>query len=633
MAEVQHLHENIFALQQLAMPLSAGDPADEAYRILEKAKKASMRPTYAGEVAHESVKELSTRNFIAFCMVRTPPQTCAVFIDASPEQPTLYIAKSFLDKKDKALAGELRQYLESTAAAAAENQDVDEGSFSKFEIDFLEIIVRHCSAKIRQLCKAVTLAGLHDVYRQVLSPNAFSADDMADALLEEKKLGEERLGDKMLLELCELLAAGSGVNVGEGISTCLQVITTQIDEAMTSGQALTTVSSFCHCLGTSFIARRLLRKVINNGTLEEELFRSLIQLGRYARGAESLQKKLQESAFVELPRFRIIYAPRRVKKISWDTSPSEIFQEIYRDHRDKIRTKDELVISGLQWAQSSKFSMHVEVALVLYLRNNGMTGGKIGMSRPSCGICWSTIEALNDLYGETWNMAGNHGGRITITLPSGIEKVDKAVNLKIRNALALLVDAHIAASWAAGSTDPQPPSEKLSQAKLQDLLSNFAPSSEKSTYTNTSASSDAFGDMPNFRPASYARAVGPADIISNSKAHSIRHVTKDVTKETAKNTAKNAAKNAAKDNVVIVKALDTVEAVKEDERKPRSQTVEPLSKGKAKRYEYTKDKDGWTTVTYLRQKSSSPKRRFPGRRQMGQGVGGAATKKPAVIKA
>src|SRR5690606_25622156 len=254
--------------------------------------------------------------------------------------------------------------------------------------------------KIVELCKKITLSGLSDILRKASSPNAFTDKDIKDAILEEKELGEQRIGDKMLLEFSEMLAQKGGA--GEGIRMSLQVITEFISRATDDGQALCTLSTFCHCLGTSFIARRILRKIINNGPLEEEFFYGLIQLGRYARGAERLQQKLQEAGFTSLPKLRLVYTPSRVKKVSWDTSSTEILSDIYKNHGSQIRMNkagtEELVIKGIKWVQSMKVRMHVEVALILYLREHGLKGGDIGVSQPCCGICWNVIEKINDLY-------------------------------------------------------------------------------------------------------------------------------------------------------------------------------------------------------------------------------------------
>lgn len=432
----------------------------------------------------------------AFCMVRTAGQACSVFMHRSPEVLTLYISKSYLDAKDKELATELQKLVESGAATAS-TEEQETTSFSKFQVEFLEIVVKHCSGKILELCKNLRQSGLDEVFQKASSPSAFTTKDVKEALAGERNFEEKRVGDNMLLDFCGLLENGGGV--AEGVRMALEVITQFIDSAAESGEALCALSTFCHCLGTSFIARWMLHKTIQDDFQEESLFRSLIDLGRYARGAERLQQRLQDPDFSKLPKLRLIYAPPRAKKVTWSASAREVLSSVQEKAGSLIRTSGlgstEELADSLPWVQSAKIKMHVELALILYLRELGLKGGDIGVSRPCCGICWKTVEALNNTHNEHWNIYGEHGGRVCSTLPTGIEDVDKKVARQITNALALLIDAHLAAQsakskatangTAVNGTSPDPALEKLQTLMSSYKFGSEGPLGSKSSFTST----------------------------------------------------------------------------------------------------------------------------------------------------
>ena len=73
-------------------------------------------------------------------------------------------------------------------------------------------------------------------------------------------------------------------------------------------------------------------------------------------------------------------------------------------------------------AEEAPLTRHTEIGLILRLREMGISGGAIGVSKDCCGVCAAMIRSLISL-GQGWTVSGEHG-RAYLSLLSGIHTAD-----------------------------------------------------------------------------------------------------------------------------------------------------------------------------------------------------------------
>jgi hypothetical protein len=85
--------------------------------------------------------------------------------------------------------------------------------------------------------------------------------------------------------------------------------------------------------------------------------------------------------------------------------------------------------------------LHAEVNLILQLREAGIKGGEIGVSKSCCGVCWEVVMGLRE-GGEHWVVYDNHGS-IYKTLATGIYHIDKTALLHMERSLVQIIKAYL----------------------------------------------------------------------------------------------------------------------------------------------------------------------------------------------